>query len=89
MGAVQEKGRSESVDVQVGRRIIDALVITGRLHVTDDEMTIMKALDKLFYDITEGELHHLQNKREPFPTVEQAVIGLLEAFADDVLGRVN
>jgi hypothetical protein len=91
MGAVKEKSRSDSnlVDIQCGRRIIDALIVSGRLNVTDDIKKIEKALDRLFYDITEGDLQHIRHTGMPFPTAHQAIIGMLEAFADDVLGRVN
>jgi hypothetical protein len=91
MGVVEEKGRSdrELVDIQCGRRIIDALVVSGRLHVTDDLKTIERALDKLFFDITEGDLMHIRHTGMPFPTAHQAIVGMLEAFADDVLGRLN
>lgn len=91
MGIIKEKGRSESdlVDIQCGRRIIDALIVSGRLNVTDNVKQIEKALDKLFYDITEGDLMHIRHTGMPFPTAHQAIVGMLEAFADDVLGRVN
>lgn len=79
----------ELVDIQCGRRVIDALIVSGRLHLTDDIKQIEKALDRLFYDITEGDLMHIRHKGMPFPTAVQAVVGMLEAFADDVLGRVN
>lgn len=91
MGIIKEKGRSESdlVDIQCGRRIIDALIVSGRLNVTDNVKQIEKALDKLFYDITEGDLMHIRHTGMPFPTAHQAIVGMLEAFADDVLGRLN
>ena len=76
-------------DLFAHMRVITALMASGRLEDPKDEDAVSMALNDLLNDITDGKLPQIKNVGEPFPTVEEAVMGLLGAFADDVLRKVQ